>query len=313
MNNIRNIIPANVKTRLDKMNLLDRFLFNETVEDPEVYNAMVEILLEGHVSMIHWTETEKEVRVSPQLRQIRLDVISADEDGELYQLEMQKKNTRNLPKRSRYYQAQIDVSLLDPGCIDFNKLNELTTILVAPFDIFGYGLYRYTFEEYCQEVPELRLNDGARRIFINTKGNNPEKFSEEFLDFMEYINKTTDLIAAKSKSSKIQKIHDRVQRVKDSEKVGVKLMQAWEEKYYDKLEAREEGLAEGRAEGELRVVIRMTCKKMRKGLSVQEITEDLEEDEAFIFSIYQIAQEFAPEYDEEKILEIYMQKKLSKL
>ena len=81
MNNIRNIIPANVKTRLDKMNLLDRFLFNETVEDPEVYNAMVEILLEGHVSMIHWTETEKEVRVSPQLRQIRLDVISADEDG----------------------------------------------------------------------------------------------------------------------------------------------------------------------------------------------------------------------------------------
>lgn len=126
---------------------------------------------------------------------------------------------------------------------------------------------------------------------------------------MEYINKTTDLIAAKSKSSKIQKIHDRVQRVKDSEKVGVKLMQAWEEKYYDKLEAREEG----RAEGELRAVIRMTCRKMRKGLSAQEITEDLEEDEAFIFSIYQIAQEFAPEYDEEKILEIYMQKKLSKL
>ena len=94
-------------------------------------------------------------------------------------------------------------------------------------------------------------------------------------------------------------------------------MQAWEEKYYDKLEAREEGLAEGRAEGkaegELRAVIRMTCRKMRKGLSAQEITEDLEEDEAFIFSIYQIAQEFAPEYDEEKILEIYMQKKLSKL
>lgn len=261
----------------------------ETVEDPEVYNAMVEILLEGHVSMIHWTETEKEVRVSPQLRQIRLDVISADEDGELYQLEMQKKNTRNLPKRSRYYQAQIDVSLLDPGCIDFNKLNELTTILVAPFDIFGYGLYRYTFEEFCQEVPELRLNDGARRIFINTKGNNPEKFSEEFLDFMEYINKTTDLIAAKSKSSKIQKIHDRVQRVKDSEKVGVKLMQAWEERYYDRLEAREQGHAEGHAEGRaegraeghaegMRNALRnLVQKKLAKGKSIEEIADILEE------------------------------------
>ena len=204
MQNIRTIVPANTKTELDKMNLLDRFLFNETVEDPEVYNAIVEILLEGHVSMIHWTETEKELRVSPQLRSIRLDVISADEEGTLYQMEMQGKNTKNLPKRSRYYQAQIDVSLLEPGCIDFNDLNDLTTILIAPFDIFGYGLYRYTFEEYCQEVPELKLNDGARRIFINTKGNNPEDFSEEFLDLMEYINKTTDVVAEKSTSNKIQ-------------------------------------------------------------------------------------------------------------
>ena len=203
MQNIRTIVPANIKTELDKMNLLDRFLFNETVEDPEVYNAIVEILLEGHVSMIHWTETEKELRVSPQLRSIRLDVISADEEGTLYQMEMQEKNTKNLPKRSRYYQAQIDVSLLEPGCIDFNDLNDLTTILIAPFDIFGYGLYRYTFEEYCQEVSELKLNDGARRIFINTKGNNPEDFSEEFLDLMEYINKTTDVVAEKSTSNKI--------------------------------------------------------------------------------------------------------------
>ena len=80
MQNKRSAIPANVITKLDRMNLLDRFLFNETVEDIEVYNAMVEIL-------------------------------------------------------------------------------------VAPFDIFGYGLYRYTFEEYCQEVPGLKLEDGARRIF----------------------------------------------------------------------------------------------------------------------------------------------------
>lgn len=310
MQNIRTIVPANIKTELDKMNLLDRFLFNETVEDPEVYNAIVEILLEGHVSMIHWTETEKELRVSPQLRSIRLDVISADEEGTLYQMEMQGKNTKNLPKRSRYYQAQIDVSLLEPGCIDFNDLNDLTTILIAPFDIFGYGLYRYTFEEYCQEVPELKLNDGARRIFINTKGNNPEDFSEEFLDLMEYINKTTDVVAEKSTSNKIQKIHSRVRRVKDSEKVGVKLMQAWEERYYDRLEAREAGLAEGRAEGELRAVLRMICKKLRKGLSDQEIVEDLEEDESLISAICKAAESCAPEYEEQKVWEEYNKVKI---
>ena len=72
MQNKRSAIPANVITKLDRMNLLDRFLFNETVEDIEVYNAMVEIL-------------------------------------------------------------------------------------VAPFDIFGYGLYRYTFEEYCS-IPQYLRN-----------------------------------------------------------------------------------------------------------------------------------------------------------
>ena len=265
---------------------------------------------------------EKELRVSPQLRSIRLDVISVDEEGTLYQMEMQGKNKKNLPKRSRYYQAQIDVSLLEPGCVDFNDLNDLTTILIAPFDIFGYGLYRYTFEEYCQEVPELKLNDGARRIFINTKGNNPEDFSEEFLDLMEYINKTTDVVAEKSTSNRIQKIHSRVRRVKDSEKVGVKLMQAWEEGYYDRLEAREAGLAEGReaglaegrvegrVEGELRAILRMTCKKLRKGLSVQEIVEDLEEDEALIAAICKAAESYAPEYDEQKVWEEYNKVKL---
>ena len=238
---------------------------------------LVEILLEGHVSSIQWTETEKEIRVSPQLRQIRLDVISADEKGKLYQLEMQKANTRNIPKRSRYYQAQIDVSLLEPGCVDFNQLNDLTTILVAPFDIFGYGLYRYTFEEYCQEVPELKLNDGARRIFINTKGNNPKDFSQEFLDFMDYINQTTDLVAERSKSNRIRKINDRVRSVKDSEKVGVKLMQAWEERYYDRLEAREEGHAEGMREGMRDALRNLIQKKLAKGKSIEEIADILEE------------------------------------
>ena len=156
-------------------------------------------------------------------------------------------------------------------------MNDLTTILVAPFDIFGYGLYRYTFEEYSQEVPELRLNDGSRRIFINTKGNNSENFSQEFLDFMDYINQTTDLVAERSKSNRIRKINDRVRSVKDSEKVGVKLMQAWEERYYDRLEAREEGHAEGMREGMRDALRNLIQKKLAKGKSIEEIADILEE------------------------------------
>ena len=276
MYNVKVPVPAVVKTTLDNMNLTERFLFDETAEDQEVYNAMVEIIMGEEITLVNSPETEKELRVSPDLRQIRLDVIGTDQLGHIYQMEMQKTNTRNLPKRSRYYQAQIDVSLLAPGTKDFNRLNDVTTILVAPFDIFGYDLYRYTFQEYCEEVPDLRLNDGAKRIFINTKGKNPTGFSREFLDFMVYINSTTDEIAEKTDSERIKKIHSRVKEIKASEKMGVKLMQKWEELAY----AREDGWKEGRLDGIRSVIINL----MERNISEQEICaitgctpEDVEE------------------------------------
>ncbi len=287
-------IPAKYKTMLDNMNLSDRFLFNETVEDPEIYNMIVEILMDESISMLNWSETEKEMRVSPELREIRLDVIGMDEKGSLYQVEMQKKNTYNLPKRSRYYQAQVDVTLLEPGCKDFNKLNDLTTILVAPFDIFGYGLYRYTFEENCHEIPHLRLNDGAKRIFINTNGTNPKDYSQEFLDFMKYINQSTDHVAEKTDSIKIRKIHHRVSTIRTLEKTGVKFMQWWEEKAY----AREEGLKQG----ELSLLVQQVCRKLAKGLSPEQIAEHLETDISQILKIYEIASAYAPAYDPEAIV-----------
>ena len=114
-----------------------KFLFDETMEDREAYQAVISILLENETALLTKPQTEKELRVSPQLRQIRLDVVSMDEEKKLYYTEMQKKNTGNLIKRSRYYQSQLDVSLLEPGSTDFNLLNDSCFILIAPFDLFG--------------------------------------------------------------------------------------------------------------------------------------------------------------------------------
>ena len=267
-------VPAEIRTILDNIYLIDSCLFNESAENPAAYRAMVEILTGEDVSMITWNETEKELAVSPQLRAVRLDVIGQDEKGSFYQMEMQKKDTKNLPKRSRFYQGQIDVSLLDVGCKDFNKLNDLTMILVAPFDIFGYGLYRYTFCGHCEEIPELKLEDGAKRIFINTHGTNAEDFSQEFLDFMKYINASTEQVAEQTASPKIQLIHDIVSRIRESEKIGVKYMQWWEEKAY----ARDEGYEEGGRDK----LLALTQKKLAKGKSIAEIADALEESEETI-------------------------------
>ncbi|MBD5528200.1 MAG: Rpn family recombination-promoting nuclease/putative transposase [Lachnospiraceae bacterium] len=291
-----------VRTPLEELNLTDRFLFAETMDEPDAYEAMVGILLENEIELLERTQTEKELRVSPELRAVRLDVISMDKDGQVYSTEMQKKDTKNLEKRSRYYQAQLDVSLLEPGCRDFNRLNDSCMILVAPFDLFGYGLYRYTFAGQCKEVPELTLGEGAKRIFINTFGSNGQDFSQEFLDFIEYINDSSDVVADRSESSRLKLIHSRVEKIRRSEKCGVKYMQRWEEI----ADARQDGYEEGRNEGVLREIIAAVCKKLAKGKGVGQIADELEQELERISQICHIAEKYAPAYDQEKIYQEFV-------
>ena len=159
--------------------------------------------------------------------------------------DIQKENTHNLPKRSRLYQGIIDSKLLPPGVTDFNLLNEVLIVMITPFDLFGYGLYRYTFQMRCEEVPELKLDDGATRIFLNTRGKHPELVSPELIELLKYMEHSTDEISETCKSKRIQEMHRRICQVKASEKTEVKYMQAWEEK----LLIKQEGIAEGKQIG----------------------------------------------------------------
>ena len=57
----------------------------------------------------------------------------------IYEVEAQKENTHNLPKRSRLYQGVIDSKLLPPGVVDFNLLNEVLIVLIMPFAYLDMG------------------------------------------------------------------------------------------------------------------------------------------------------------------------------
>ncbi len=81
------------------------------------------------------------------------------------------------------------------------------------------------------------------------------------------------------------------------------LLEKYREKFDEgKEEGREEGRAEGRAEGREDHLVRQVCKKLRKGKSIPQIADELEEDEIRIQVICQTAEKFAPDYDEEKVL-----------
>ncbi|MEI3219329.1 MAG: Rpn family recombination-promoting nuclease/putative transposase [Lachnoclostridium sp.] len=258
---------------LNELNLTDRFLFDEVIEDPQTHRDILSIIFGREIPLLTKSETEKEMRVSPQIRSVRMDVFSMDEEGTVYNTEMQDKRKSDLAKRSRYYQAVLDTNLLEPGIPNYNLLNTTYIILITTFDLFGYGKYQYTFEARCREEPGCVLEDQAVRIFLNTRGKNDSEVSEELVSFLHYIENTTDAVAENSGSERIKRIHNRVRKVKVSEEVGVKYMQAWEEKYYE----REEGRIEGREEGAKAKLQELIRKKLVKGKSVEKIADELEE------------------------------------
>ena len=64
---------------------------------------------------------------------------------------------------------------------------------------------------------------------------------------------------------------------------------------------RIEGERTGRSEGELFKLVKMTVKKLKKGNTAEETAKMLEEPIEMIQMIYDLADEFAPEYDVESI------------
>lgn len=130
-------------------------------------------------------------------------------------------------------------------------------------------------------------------MFINTRGKNREGFTQEFLDFMEYITASRDETADRAERGRIKLIHERVKKIRRSEKMGVKYMQFWEEKAY----AREEGLEEGRLQGENRKLIQLVCRMLQRGSAPEDIADNFGENIDFVETIYQAAEKYAYDYD----------------
>lgn len=273
----QNIVP------LKDLNLTSRFLFDEVMEDPDTHHDALCIILGKDIPTLKVNETEKEGRLSPTIRSIRMDVFSIDEEDTVYNTEMQEKRKTDLAKRSRYYQSLTDTGLLEPGIPNYNLLNDSYIIMITPFDLFGYGKYVYTFEAHCKEVPGYKLRDGATRIFLSTHGTNDDEVSKELIDFLHYLENSTEEQVKKSESERIKRLHDRVCKVKLNEEVGVRYMQAWEEKYYEREEGKEEG---ARAK-----LMEQIQKKLLKGKSVNVIADELEESVNTILELIQEMEE----------------------
>ena len=247
-----------VMKNYEELRFCDDFMFSKVMEDQELCRAVLECLLQEPVGELKQVQTQWELRYTVDGKPIRLDVYNEDCGGVVYDAEMENLNHKSvewhqLPKRSRYYQGAIDIDYMDKG-ISYKKLPESNVMFICTFDPFGAGLGRYTFRESCEELPELKLEDGARKIFYNCRYRG-EELPEELKRLYEYVEN------GRVDSNLTRKIEQAVDKGRKNALWRTQYMKEW----VVIQDARDEGIEEG---------IEQSIEKMlRNGRSVKEIVD----------------------------------------
>ena len=178
---------------VSELTFADDFMFGAVMRDANICAKVIERLLKIKVSRVEYPELQKAIHPYYTQKGVRLDVYVADSER-VFDIEIQTYRIANIGRRTRYYQAMLDIDSLLKGA-DYSDLRESYVIFLCTFDPFGLGLPVYTFERRCLENGTAELGDGTQHKIFNCAAFDKEKDKElrSFLDFIQNDRAGDDL------------------------------------------------------------------------------------------------------------------------
>ena len=173
-----------------QINLSDFALFLSVMKVKEAYEDVLGIILDETDLKLKEVKVEQVILNKSGKRAIRLDAWAQDVRDRQFDMEMQNETGGDdVRRRSRFYQSMIDTPILKSGKdTRYKNLPSTAIIFITQDDIFGRDLAMYTFTERCEEVPELLLEDGTSKIFLNMASKNGRP---ELISLLQYMKDTT--------------------------------------------------------------------------------------------------------------------------
>ena len=260
-------------------------MFSTVMQYEDACRGLIETIFEGRrVRRLQYKDmppaSQKNIIFDPANKSIRLDVFFEEGDT-VYDIEMQKVDTGNLPLRARMYSSMMDANMLDKG-LEYEALRRSYVIFVCMFDLFERGRTKYTFKSICEEDRDLPLGDGRCIMFLNTKGSVGD-LSNDMDAFFDYLNGGVSSIGTgkDSGSEFVEMVDNYVLDINGDEdwrqgymKYELNLI----EKYKEGKEAGEaKGISIGRAEGvsigEANATNRMVKSLKEQGVPIEVIAK----------------------------------------
>ena len=256
-------------------------MFSTVMQYEDACRGLIETIFEGRrVRRLQYKDmppaSQKNIIFDPANKSIRLDVFFEDGDT-VYDIEMQKVDTGNLPLRARMYSSMMDANMLDKG-LEYEALRRSYVIFVCMFDLFERGRTKYTFKSICEEDGDLPLGDGRCIMFLNTKGSVGD-LSNDMDAFFDYLNGGVSSIGTgkESGSEFVEMVDNYVLNINGDEdwrqgymKYELNLIEKYKE---GEASGEAKGISIGRAEGEANATNRMVKSLIEQGVPIEVIAK----------------------------------------
>lgn len=197
-------------------------------------------------------------------REVRLDALATDENGNLVNIEVQRAVSSVLTKRARFHSSLLDTNSLEKNS-SFGDLVETYVIFITERDFRGLGLPAYQVERMYLE-DKTPFGDGTHIIFVNGEYRGDDPIGRLMNDF---FSKEAD-------EMKNEVLAERLRFFKETEE-GQEELSAVDARSVARGEIR--GEAKGFVKGELSIITKLILTNKvplellaaTSGLSVDEL------------------------------------------
>lgn len=227
-----------------------------------------------------------------------LYITEYEEDNivKVYDIEPNKYDIGELPRRSRYNQAITDVKLLSAG-ERYKNLPEYISIWILTEDPFGQNRMVYTVQNCVVEDSHIVYNDGVKKLFLYVGGK--VGGSEELKSLLQYFSKSNENNVV---DADIKALHQIVENIKNNQEVGEHFMTLQEYLEYEIKEGVEEGIKE-RLDEAMEKVTKQVTEQVTKQVGIVSLIKSYKKfdasDEQIIESLmeeYKLSREEAESY-----------------
>lgn len=238
---------------IGKLNIMDDIFFHKVAEDVGACEEIICTILNDPDIRIMEVRTQDFLR-NTDAKSVILDALCRDENGRLFNVEMQKADDDDHQRRVRYNSSNIDTYYTEKG-LKYMDVPDIFIIFITKRDFFHQHHTIYHIDRIIRETGKA-VSNGCYEIYVNAEIDDGSLIAE----LMQYIKHTN------GKNEKFLRLSDRVSYFKE-QKEGVTDMCELIETYAEKRakESLEQGLEQG--------IEHATEKIVRRMLSEQEALE----------------------------------------